>query len=280
MEVTGPLLPSPGARSWLCDRVIPYLMDTRVLTPGLVERPTRYFGVRVLCDPYVYVHRKGYWCGVFYEEELEAYLLRHIGSGDTVIDIGMNVGHVTILGAARVGLSGKVLAFEPNVNLAQQVIALAERQLLKQVFVFPYGLGSVAGFFDLKMEPSHSGGATFRGSVAEDAFSMIQRCEIRVGDEVLRTHALPGRVFLKIDVEGFEIETLMGLSETLERVDHAVIEVSPDWLGVDGVIKLFEIMESKGLQAYQLNENGLAGAPLLPAHVQSQINVLFLRGHQ
>ena len=277
VETVGPLLPTPSARSWLCDRVVPYLMDSRVLATGLVERRTRHFGVRVLCDPYVYVHRKGYWCGVFYEEELEAYLLRNIGSGDTVIDVGMNVGHVTILAAARVGPSGKVLAFEPNVDLARQVKAFAERQSLQQVLVLPFGLGSAAGFFDLKMEPCHSGGATLRDSVAEEVLSVKTRCEVRVGDETLRTHAFPGKVFLKIDVEGFEIETLVGLEETLGRVDHAVIEVSPDWLKATGVTQLFEIMKCKGLYPYQLAKNGLPGAPVLPSQVQRQINVLFLR---
>lgn len=274
----GPLLPSPESRRWFCDRLIPYLMDPRALPSGLVERPTRRFGVKVLCDPYVYVHRDGYWCGVFFEEEVEAYITRELKAGDTVIDVGMNVGHVTIPAAALVGPHGKVFAFEPNTDLVRRVQALAERQGLCQVSILPFGLGAVDGVFDLKMEPTHAGGATFRSSsVPDDAYSVTLRCEVRVGDEVLRDQSLSGRIFLKMDVEGFEVQALEGLENTLSKVDHAIIEVSPEWLLATGVERLFGLMSAKGLQAYELDSSGQIGKVITANTVKSQTNIVFQR---
>lgn len=274
----GQHLPTPESRRWFCDRVIPHLMDPKVLPPGLVERPTRRFGVNVLCDPYVYVHRGGYWCGVFFEEEVEAYIARELKPGDTVIDVGMNVGHVTIPAAVLVGSQGKVIAFEPNIDLVRRVQALADSQNLRQVSIMPFGLGAVDGTFDLRMEPAHSGGATFRCSSApNDEFSVILQCEVRVGDSALRDQNFEGRVFLKMDVEGFEVQALEGLNETLSRVDHAIIEVSPEWLTTTGVKRIFEIMSQHGLRAYEIGVCGEIGTAIAAEAVESQANIAFRR---
>jgi FkbM family methyltransferase len=265
-KAVGRRLPTPQSRAWFCDRLIPYLMDPDVLPAGLVERPTRHFGVSILCDPYVYVHRDGYWCGVFFEEEVEAYLHRELKPGDTVIDVGMNVGE-----------RGKVIAFEPNTELVRCVQSLADSQGLKQIAIMPFGLGAIAGTFDLRMEPEHAGGATFRSASTDDAFSVRMRCEVKVGDEVLRDQNFVGRVFLKMDVEGFEIQALEGLEDTLSKVDHAIIEVSPEWLNDSGVKKLFELMSDRGLSAYELEISGESRRAVAQQAVKAQTNIVFKR---
>jgi FkbM family methyltransferase len=273
----GPKLRTPASRRWFCDRLIPHLMDPAVLPRGLVERPTRRFGVNVLCDPYVYVHRDGYWCGVFFEEDVEAYITRHVKPGDTVLDVGMNVGHITIPAAALVGPTGKVIAFEPNPDLVERVRALAQRQRLSQVSIMPFGLGAVDGSFELRMEPAHAGGATFRTALQSDAYSVAMTCEVKVGDAVLRDQQFPGRLLLKMDVEGFEVQALQGLETTLSRVDHAIIEVSPEWLQRDGVATLFGLMGRAGLRAFEIGASGELGAPVAPEAVRSQCNIAFVR---
>lgn len=252
-------------------------MDPSILPMGLVERRTRHFGISVLCDPYVYVHRNSYWCGIFYEEEVECYIRHEIKAGDSVIDVGMNVGHVALPAAVLVGPQGKVLAFEPNTELASRVRKLAERQRLQQLKILPYGLGSVDGFFELKMEPTHAGGATFRDSFVTEDFSKIIQSEVRIGDTVLATENFTGKVFLKMDVEGFEVQALTGMVKTLSRIDHAIIEISPDWLHIAGIKALFEIMERGGLYAYRLCKDGTVGDRIFPELITSQINVIFRR---
>ncbi len=273
----GHRLPNRNSRRWFCDKIIPYLMDPAILPHGLVERRARRFDISVLCDPYVYVHRNGYWCGVFFEEEVESYLARTINKGDTVIDVGMNVGHVTVPAAALVGAEGKVIAFEPNLDLVRRVQRLAQKEALSQVEILPYGLARADGTFQLRMEPAHAGGATFRDAVATDDYTIAMTCEVKCGDAVLRDRAFTGKVFLKMDVEGFELEALSGLQQTLTRVDHAIIEVSPEWLSSDGVAALFELMAGKGLCAFEIQSSGELGNALRPEDVRSQVNVAFVR---
>lgn len=272
----GPHLPTPALRRYFCHHCVPYLLDPVLLPKTLVKRPARRVGVKVLCDPHTYVHRSYYWCGTFFEEEVEAYLLREVKAGDSVIDVGMNVGHIAIPAAALVGAQGRVIAFEPNVGLAHQVQALAREHGFSQLQIHTVGLGHQAGRFTLRMEPEHAGSATLRDTILE-GFTLSIDVEVKIGDEALRHEHLPGRVFLKLDVEGCEINALLGLRETLLRVDDAIIEVSPEWLGSDGVAELFGLMKNAGMDAFDVDVSGQARRELRPSEIKSQRNVFFVR---
>lgn len=274
---TAPYLPTRSLRSFFYNKITPFLIDPRVLPMGLVIRPARRFGLDILCDPYVYVHQSYYWCGVFYEEEVENYILREIKAGDTVIDVGMNVGHVSIPAAKLVGSQGRVIAFEPNIDLVKRVETLASKQGLKQLTIKPFGLGSSQGTFLLNMDCDHSGGATFRKPLSSDGFNMSIEVKVEIGDEVLHQEKLLGRIFLKMDVEGCEIDALKGLTKTLKIVDHAIVEISPEWLNLDDLMELSAIMEASGFDSFYLADNGKAGAPVHLKNIVSQSNILFLR---
>lgn len=272
-EWLGPRLPGPRSRRWLFHGFVPWLMDPAILSMGAVSRPLKRIPVRVPCDPYVYVHRNGYWCGVFFEEEVESYLLRELRPGDTVIDVGVNVGHVALPAAFLVSPGGQVLAFEPNPQLAELVERFADEQGLT-VRMRSVALSDVAGIFPLRMDPGHSGGATLR-ETSDPAFTRTIDCMAEIGDAVIA--GLTGRVLLKVDVEGFELHAIRGLQATLTQVDHAILEVSPQWLHRAGVRALFGLMAEAGLNAFQLRQDGSVGHALDPDTVTSQVNVVFRR---
>lgn len=48
------------------------------------------------------------------ESQLSKFLIENLKEGDTVVDIGANIGYYTILMGYKVGETGKVIAFEPN----------------------------------------------------------------------------------------------------------------------------------------------------------------------
>jgi hypothetical protein len=110
-----------------------------------------------------------------------------------------------------------------------------------------------------------------------DDYNVTMKCEVRSGDSALSGRELQGRVFLKMDVEGYELEALAGLQDTLGRVDHAIIEVSPEWLSTEGVERLFGLMTGRGLRAFELLPSGELGKAVSPAEVRSQSNVAFTR---
>jgi hypothetical protein len=92
--------------------VAPRLMDERTLSPSPVPKRMRHAPYRALCSPYSYIHQPCYWFGLLFEQDLENYMLQAVQPGDTVMDVGMNVGHVSVLAAGIAGL--KVALFPLN----------------------------------------------------------------------------------------------------------------------------------------------------------------------
>ena len=137
---------------------------------------------------------------------------------------------------------------------------------------------------DLLVDPRYPGQSFLRDTAREADIdhSQVLHCVIQKGDLMLEVEELPGRVCLKVDVEGYEIQVLKGLAQILEKkVDHAIVEVSPDWIGgADGVEELFSIMRTAGLKAYQLRANGQIGRELKSSDIERQVDVVFRREEQ
>ena len=99
----------PGAaKMHVCTRMTRYFLDERVLAKETIG--VRLAGENVLlpCNPWLFPHRRLYWFGELYEQGLHRFLRTALGRGDTFIDIGCNVGQMTLLAGSLVGRSGRV----------------------------------------------------------------------------------------------------------------------------------------------------------------------------
>ena len=227
-------------------------------------------GETFLCDPYRYVHRIPFWTGRLHETELEGYMRSEVKPGDTVIDVGANYGHVTVLGAALVGPGGRVYSFEPIPRLAKMVGEHCAHQM-PQVEVFAAALGAESATATLSISSGDEGMSTLRPSASKEEW---ERVDVRIlrGDDALVGRPMPGRVFLKVDVEGYEASVLSGLRGLLDsRVDHAVVEMHTPIIGRTGVNEAFAILEASGFGAQHPATRG----PLTSDDVTEEQQVLF-----
>jgi FkbM family methyltransferase len=127
--------------------------------------------------------------------------------GDTVLDVGANIGIVSIALAKLVGLSGKVHSFEPNPVLCERISESVRRNRLLNVQLHRFALGSKEDKLQLHVPRSNAG----MGSLAwEKPGSDFDRYDVPVYrlDEVLGFST--SIRFMKIDVEGFEAPVLEG----------------------------------------------------------------------
>lgn len=139
-----------------------------------------------------------------YEPEELAIIEKYFPAGGEFIDIGSNVGNHAVFAAVALP-SRRVLAFEPSLY---QHTLLCFNALLNQVIdkveIRKIALSSKAG--EMRIEPpakDNSGGATLNRHHGE-------LVRLASGDSQITNVEKP---FLKIDVEGHEIEVLKGLSE-------------------------------------------------------------------
>lgn len=135
--------------------------------------------------------------------------------GDYVLDIGANVGDWTLPFAERVGPSGRVLAFEPVPYLAETVSKTAMVNKHEWVEVHNVALGSEEGEAPFSVEYGNSGGSRL-GRLSGN-FAPISVHVARLDDVLARRPDIDRIDFIKIDVEGHELEVLRGARKTLSR---------------------------------------------------------------
>jgi FkbM family methyltransferase len=164
---------------------------------------------------------EGYW--EFWLTRLFAEAIR---PGDTVIDIGANLGYYTVLAADLVGESGRVVAIEPNTEVFRRLSAsIAVNGFVSRVSARNIALGAAGEsgtrpFFVPQGEPKNGRflGANENaehlaafGSVFDVALGVINPDEFQRVD------------LIKIDVEGAELAVLDHLRPVLEKFRPEVL---------------------------------------------------------
>ncbi|MFO0956771.1 MAG: FkbM family methyltransferase [Isosphaeraceae bacterium] len=166
----------------------------------------------------------------FYEMLLRRDYLCHgivINAGDTVVDIGANIGGFSVLAARLVGPSGRVISFEPNPATFQRLLQNIALNRLENVTAYPDGVGGEAGTLDLYMH-TKSALASLYDSVDGRSSDPNQavRVQVRILAEIFRSNHLEQIDMLKVDCEGAEY----GIFDVMEpgfarRIKQVAMEV-------------------------------------------------------
>jgi FkbM family methyltransferase len=155
-----------------------------------------------------------------YERQL-LHLLHDRLSGRVMLDVGANIGNHALFLADRFE---KTICFEPNPVVVERLkrnVALNGRQ---DIDVYAIGLSDKNAELPFHNQTTGNlGGGTF----VHTQFPVSDVLPVRVGDEILA--AVRGVDFVKVDVEGFEIQAIRGLGQTIRR-DKPIIVFEYDEL--------------------------------------------------
>ncbi len=158
-----------------------------------------------------------------YEEQEVRLVRRFVRSGDTVLDIGANIGFYTILLAGIVGESGQVHAFEPlPANFLRLRTAVSSNHL-NNVRLNRMALGSTNGVMQLYENISHSKETSAMASRFAIWGSEANAVETMNLDTYVTQNNLTQLDFIKIDIEGGEWEAFQGMEDTLSRLKPRAI---------------------------------------------------------
>jgi FkbM family methyltransferase len=168
-----------------------------------------------------------------------------IRPGMTVVDVGANIGLYALFFARLVGEKGAVYAFEPEPTLFEALARACRRAARENLHVFPLALGDQPGQRHLQRSFFNSGDNRLRP--AADASSAA--ITVARGDDMLA--AARAVDFIKIDVQGWELHALRGLSATIARSPgiQIYLEFWPEGLRAAGCapLELFQFLEGHGL---------------------------------
>lgn len=140
----------------------------------------------------------------------ESRLFRQVlRPGQTVVEVGANIGAHTVELSQLVGPRGAVIAFEPQQIVFQTLCANLALNNCANVSAYPLALGAAPGTILVpRLRPDHDnnfGGLSLQGITAGERTMLVP----------LDQFDLPACHFLKIDVEGMEVEVLRGAAATI-----------------------------------------------------------------
>jgi FkbM family methyltransferase len=171
----------------------------------------------------------GCWVGS-YERLTREWVCRLLTPGKVAYDVGANAGFFTLLASRLVGVTGRVIAFEPA---PANLLALRRHVELNAAINVEVIDAAVA---------EAPGSAVFEaaGSAAQGHLSDAGSLEVQVVqmDDLVGRAVIPTPDFLKIDVEGAELRVLEGARRVLSS-GHPSIVLSAHGARLFGACKGF-----------------------------------------
>ncbi len=205
-------------------------------------------------------------------------MTRLIHEGDTVIDVGANIGLMTVPAARRVGTTGTVVALEPLPVLARvlqrsmHINGVAER-----VTIHTCAAAAQSGTARIHISNilGHSSLLPVEGEI--DALDVT----LHPLDELITPQQSVS--FVKIDAEGYELPVFRGMRRIVsENPDLAmIVEFGPSHLRRSGVSieEWLHEFASQGFRPYEIDEASGRCAPLREHGLDTliSVNLLMLR---
>jgi FkbM family methyltransferase len=141
-----------------------------------------------------------------------------------VIDVGANIG-VTAVIAGLLASNGSVLALEPVKDTFEYLSANIARSGLTNVECLNAAASSSEGHVQVVTRPGHSFASFVGYENVLDRYAGYdeERVEAITLDRLVERNGMPHVDFIKIDVEGFELEVLRGCPQLLEKSHPAVL---------------------------------------------------------
>ena len=157
-----------------------------------------------------------------YEEEISKMIRISLGAGGVALDIGANIGLQSIRMSQSVGPNGKVYSFEPLEYIQQKFIKNIRLNKIDNVTLFPFALSNSESQTELKINKNSWNQGTFTiGSTNQGVETQL--ITIKVADEIPEIKNLQRLDLVKIDVEGFENQVLLGLKQTIEKFSPRIV---------------------------------------------------------
>ncbi len=217
-----------------------------------------------------FVGRHAY-LGEYFEDGEQTFLKLFLQEGMTFVDIGAHHGLYTLLAAKKVGTKGKVLAFEPSKRELLRLEKHIAINHLSNIEVETFALGKIEQEEDLYLcqDASGSGLNSLRPPVTDDPIYSV-KVKVKPLDKYLADKKLEaGDIdFIKIDVEGGELDILQSASQLLSASIRPLIMCEVEDIRTEPwgykAIEIYKYLKGLGFNWFKVSPTGL----LIPLTVE------------
>ena len=144
-----------------------------------------------------------------------------ISKNKIVLDIGANIGITSIILSEYFE---EVIAFEPSKKTYKVLLENLQTNNIKNVNALNYGLGNEEKESNMMTPMNEASSAAITNEYKNIENYKFDTIEIKVGDLELKNHINDKKIgLIKIDVEGFELEVLKGIRNSIKENNPIVI---------------------------------------------------------
>jgi len=183
------------------------------------------------------------------EIQLTKFLMLNVQDLDVFFDIGAHVGFYSLLAAHQGAL---VFSFEPTKKTYDLLLANTDKNV--QIITHNKAVSNIDGevtFYEYDTQLSENNTTRLQdGNEGKVKKVIVPAITL---DNYARTHNKFPK-FLKIDVEGGELQVIQGMSEILKRRPTLIIEYIPN--EKEKYLEAFDILVSKGFDQFLIDDNG------------------------
>lgn len=167
-----------------------------------------------------------------YEPDMVDTVKQILKNGDVFLDVGANEGYFSVIASKSVGQSGKVICIEPQSRLQSVLFRNIQENNSYNINVMQRAISDRIGIANLSLTPDMNTGASglFPSTKYQIPTEIVPQTTLSELYVFLR---LKNNVkLMKIDVEGFEHEAVLGSKELFEKgiIENIALELHPSIL--------------------------------------------------
>lgn len=195
------------------------------------------------------------------EIRLAKFMIQHLQSGDTFVDIGAHFGYFSLLASVLVHKNGSIYSFEASKSTFQLLQKNTENQA--NIHLFNQAISNsneYITFYQFPVMYSEYNSMEVDQFKKEGWFKKFKPEAIEIESITMDQFILKNKLnpkIIKIDVEGAEDKVIAGAQETLKIVHpFIVLEYLEASRHNEAHRKAADLLKNIGYQAHSIQENG------------------------
>lgn len=193
-----------------------------------------------------------------YEPEEKKVFSVLVKKGNTVLDIGANVGLHSLYFSELVGREGRVFSFEPVQQNYDQIVRNMKLNGITNIIPIHKGLSDVSTKINIAAPSNSNNPGAFN---LFDTKEPTETVEVITGDFFIESENIKQVDFIKMDIEGYEYFAIKGLAKTLATFKSTVVfEFDSNYHAKTGAGEedIFELFLKLNYRLYYIEDNGLS----------------------